>query len=254
MRYSVFTYYRAFYRIWLLLLLFSFMFCQSVIAQTPEEDLVTVEAWIDYHKKISSVLLTRSVLEELATITHQNTEDEARDFKRINTELDKYNKCFDLIDALLRTSAAVGNAYLTYNVVSERLKEYQDLVQDYKDICLKRGNLFDSDTIIVTLSLRVVQDVVELSQQLLVSVGASSFYRSGLLHCTAAEFIEVVDMVNTYLDTVRKVVNDAYMFMWRYIFMRTHYWKPDVFGAKSVREMANDALQRWIDNAKKASK
>lgn len=222
-------------------------------AQEIEEDLVSVEAYVSFHKKVSTVLLTRSALEELASITHDHTQSSACDYKDVNVQLDKYDKCFDVLDALLRTSATVGNAYLTYDDVTNRLREYKALLNDYKEKCLKRGNIVSTDTVIVSISAKTIEDVVYLSNELIKSIATSQLYLSGVLHCTTRDYIFVVDTVNGYLDDVRRVVNGAYMFLWQYIFNRTHYWKNELVGAKDLHTMAEDALQRWYDNAHQGS-
>ena len=224
-----------------------------VNAQSTEQDWVTTQAYIDFHKKISTMLLTRSALEELAKHSHTYTQAQSLDYKHVSFQLDKYDKCFAFMDALLRTTATVGNAVYTYNDVRRRLSEYTTLVNEYKDKCLKRGDIVSSDSVIITISVRVVNDVVKLTNELYRSVVTSQFYLTGVYHCTPVMYMEVIGMINDYMDNVRKVVNDAYMFLWRYIFNRTHYWSKSLDQAKTSDEMIRDALQRWIDNAKSAS-
>jgi len=224
-----------------------------VDAQSTEQDWITAQAYIDFHKKISTLLLTRSALEEMAKITHSGTQSESLDYKHVNIQLDKYDKCFEFMDALLRTTATIVNAVYTYNDVRNRLSDYTSLVNEYKDKCLKRGDIVSSDSVIITISIRVVDEVINLTNELYRSIVTSQFYLTGVFHCTPVMYMELIDMINDYLDSVRKVVNDAYMFLWRYIFNRTHYWSNTLYQAKTTHEMAHDALQRWIDNAKSAS-
>ena len=51
--------------------------------------------------------------------------------------------------------------------------------------------------------------------------------------------------INASLDDIRLSVNAAYIDLWKYIRVRTTYWKDAIYQARSLTEIANDAFSRW---------
>ena len=82
-----------------LLSLPSFVWAQS--------DPAALEAYINDHKQVRSLLLARSTLEMSNQLLHDYSKTAAVEYKDLNVELDKYTRAFDVIDVLyqsLRTS------------------------------------------------------------------------------------------------------------------------------------------------------
>ena len=63
-------------------------------------DVVSVEAYINDHKKQRSLLLARSTLEYSNKLLHEYSSKETTNYKDINIDLDKYTRAFDVIDVL----------------------------------------------------------------------------------------------------------------------------------------------------------
>ena len=73
-------------------------------------DFVSVEAYINDHKKQRSLLLARSTLELSNQLLHEYSSDATVEYKTLNVDLDKYTRAFDVIDVLyqsLRTSLKI---------------------------------------------------------------------------------------------------------------------------------------------------
>ena len=61
-------------------------------------DIVSVEAYINDHKKQRSLLLARSTLEYSNQLLHEYSRKEVGGYKELNVDLDRYTRAFDVID------------------------------------------------------------------------------------------------------------------------------------------------------------
>src|SRR5574344_595301 len=77
-------------------------------------DVVSVEAYINDHKKQRSLLLARSTLEYSNKLLHEYSSKETTNYKDINVDLDKYTRAFDVIDVLYQSLRTGMNTYSTY--------------------------------------------------------------------------------------------------------------------------------------------
>ena len=75
-------------------------------------DAVSVEAYINDHKKQRSLLLARSTLEYSNQLLHEYSSEEVGKYKELNVDLDKYTRAFDIIDVMyqsLRTNRCTSS-------------------------------------------------------------------------------------------------------------------------------------------------
>ena len=88
-------------------------------------DIVSVEAYINDHKKQRSLLLARSTLEYSNKLLHEYSCKEIGDYKELNIDLDKYTRAFDAIDVMYQSLRTVLNVKNTYTSVSDRIGDYK---------------------------------------------------------------------------------------------------------------------------------
>ena len=88
-------------------------------------DVVSVEAYINDHKKQRSLLLARSTLEYSNQLLHEYSRKEVGEYKELNIDLDRYTRAFDVIDVMYQSLRTVLNAKNTYNTVSDRIADYK---------------------------------------------------------------------------------------------------------------------------------
>ena len=55
--------------------------------------------------------------------------------------------------------------------------------------------------------------------------------------------------INESLDGIVRIVNHAYFRLWKYIMVRTGYNKSSVQRGKTLRQMADEAFDRWMRSA-----
>ena len=208
-------------------------------------DFVSVEAYINDHKKQRSLLLARSTLELSNQLLHEYSSDATVEYKTLNVDLDKYTRAFDVIDVLYQSLRTSLNVYSTYNTVSDRITDYKNLLEDYREKVLERNKIAVSDTIIISVNLRCIQKLADEGQHLYRSVSDLVLYATGAAACSTPDLLLVLESINTSLDNIERHLNRSYFETWRYIQLRMGYWKEAVYRTKTKRQLIDDAFGRW---------
>lgn len=211
-------------------------------------DFVSVEAYINDHKKQRSLLLARSTLELSNQLLHEYSSDATVEYKTLNVDLDKYTRAFDVVDVLYQSLRTSLNVYSTYNTVSDRITDYKNLLEDYKEKVLERNKIAVSDTIIISVNLRCIQKIADEGQHLYRSVSDLVLYATGAAACSTSDLLLVLESINTSLDNIERHLNSSYFETWRYIQLRMGYWKEAVYRTKTKRQLIDDAFGRWRES------
>ena len=214
-------------------------------ASVRSQDIASVEAFIDDHKRVRSVLIARSSVEQANEVLHKYSQDLHFTYDSINLQLDRYTKCFDVIDVIFNLGLTAVNVIDVSNDLSDRVSKLNTLLQEFTEVCVLRGNIMSSDTIVLNVCHRAVESARTDVSSLLSSFYELAQYVSGLRHITTEGFMEVMGNVNTALFSLRSTIDRAYLILWRYITVRTHWFKKSIYMSKDVREMANEAFSRW---------
>jgi hypothetical protein len=213
-------------------------------------DVSTVEAMVADHKRIRSVLIARSTVEQANKILHDASKDANIAYKDINVKLDRYTRCFVLIDLILQGTSTVFALKNTISDVSDKVGKYKGLLETYTEKCLLHGDIVSSDTIIIGISKRTIERISDDADDLINSFkDLLAIYAVGAAtnapESKTVQMITVLRAINSSLDDIRLSINVAYIELWKYIRVRTTYWKNAIYGAKSMTEIANDAFSRW---------
>ena len=204
-----------------------------------------MEAYINDHKKQRSLLLARSTLELSNQLLHEYSSDATVEYKTLNVDLDKYTRAFDVVDVLYQSLRTSLNVYSTYNTVSDRITDYKNLLEDYREKVLERNKIAVSDTIIISVNLRCIQKIADEGQHLYRSVSDLVLYATGAAACSTSDLLLVLESINTSLDNIERHLNRSYFETWRYIQLRMGYWKEAVYRTKTKRQLIDDAFGRW---------
>jgi len=208
-------------------------------------DVISVEAYINDHKEQRSLLLVRSTLEASNKLLHDYSSKANIDYKDINRELDKYNRAFDVIDVLYQSLRTSLNIYNTYETISDRVGDYKEMLDDFNRKCLERGDIVSTDTQIIAINVRAIAKIADEGDNLYRSVCDLVLYATGAAACSTSDLLLILTNINNSLDNIRKHLNQAYFETWKYIQVRIGYWKRQVYRAKTMQEIVNDAFGRW---------
>ena len=226
-------------------ILFILMLFPTVMKAQYGFDFVSVEAYIEDHKTQRSLLLVRSTLEASNKLLHDYSSTANVEYKELNVELDKYTRAFDIIDILYQSLRTSLNIYTTYETVSDRIGDYKNMLNDFNEKCLSRGDIVSTDTLLISINRKAIQKIAEEGENLYRSVSDLILYATGAAACSTSDLLLVLNNINTSLDNIRTHLNKAYFDTWRYIQVRIGYWKRQVYRAKTKQEIVNDAFGRW---------
>lgn len=208
-------------------------------------DVVSVEAYIQDHKTQRSLLLARSTLEQSNKLLHDYTQTATGDYKQINVDLDKYTRAFDVIDMLYQSLRTVMNVKDTYSNVSDRIKDYKKLIDDYNNNVLKRGKPDVADLQLITINEKAIENIYSEGTHLYRSLNDLILYATGVAACSTADLLVILESINTSLDNIERHLNSAYFESWRYIQVRIGYWKARLYRTKTKAEILDEAFDRW---------
>lgn len=225
-------------------ILLTVLFPKAVMAQWGF-DVVSVEAYINDHKKQRSLLLARSTLEYSNQLLHEYSSKEVVKYKELNVDLDRYTRAFDVIDVMYQSLRTVLNVRSTYQTVSERINDYKNLMEDFNEKVVKRKHIELADTMLVSINRKAIENIAYEGQQLYYSVNDLVLYATGAAACSTSDLLMVLDNINNSLDLIEKHLNSAYFQTWRYVQLRMGYWKEKVYRTRTKEEILEDAFSRW---------
>lgn len=254
------------------------------VCHAQRMDYLTLEALIADHKQIRGPIQQRAALETVNQELHDTSREKVLDYKDVNDQLDKYTRCFDILDIVYNSLSVSMNVYTTAKDISNKLVSIKDLLERYraciimkqlgkveevgqilsgvKDISSISGaaewlhdasNLYENsmvivpeDTIIFVIGRDMIKDVGDKSGDIYKSFVSLVGYATGALACTTEGLLSTIQGLDQQLTDLRKIVDNGHFLLWRYIHMRTGYWSKSVLHQqKSVREHARNALERW---------
>ncbi len=221
------------------------MLCPTMARAQFTFDIVSVEAYINDHKKQRSLLLARSTLEYSNKLLHEYCSEETVKYKELNFDLDKYTRAFDVIDIMYQSLRTVLNVKSTYENVSERITDYKNLIDDFNTKVVQRKHIELADTILIAINLKAIQNIAYEGEQLYRSVSDLVLYATGAAACSTADLMMVLESINNSLDSIERHLNKSYFESWRYIQLRMGYWKEKVYRTRTKQEMIDDAFGRW---------
>ena len=208
-------------------------------------DIVSVEAYINDHKKQRSLLLARSTLEHSNKLLHQYSREEVEEYKELNFDLDKYTRAFDVIDVMYQSLRTALNVKSTYNSVSERIVDYKELLSDFNEKVIKRKHIELADTMIISINARAVRQIADDGEHLFKSMSDLVLYATGAAACSTADLMFVLNEINNSMDDIERHLNRSYFETWRYIQLRMGYWKEKVYRTRTKKQIIDNAFERW---------
>lgn len=210
-------------------------------------DISSVEASIGDHKRMRSILLARSSIEQANMLLHDTCSKATVDYKNLNVELDKYSRCFDVIDLIYNSGKTIFNVKNTYDDVKEKLKALSKLNQTYIEKCLSKGNISPGDSIIIKTYVAMFSSITGDAEDLLNSFKDLGVYVTNVIPCKTANLMLILDRINGSLNHIRSTIERTYFILWRYITVRTTIWKKVIFQGHTRREICDSALRRWTN-------
>lgn len=233
-----------------LFLLFLFLFI-SVAGSAQDYDFGTVEALITDHKSMRTRLIARSMIEYENMLQHQIASGKTIEYDSLGKRLDNYIRCFEIIELIYTGGKIFFNAKNTYDdVVNKYIPRLTRLNETYVERCLAKGNIMTSDSIIIRCYESMINAVLGQSRELITSVYDIAMYTTGTAACTRPELINIMRRINNALESMRTQIRNAYFVLWKYITIRTTFWRKSIYRAKSMKDICTERFEIWKEAAR----
>lgn len=221
-----------------------------VHAEDIELDALSIAALNIDGEKIPSALLARATVENINLALHSACKEANIEYHDINIQLDKYTRFFNVVDIAIETLQTGVIAVNTYNNVTETVKKYKNLLTNFHNQCLKNGNVMTTDAQIIAAAGSAIEDIMKEINAIYkdLSFTATSLFGG----CTAEEYAWLTNHTQSCLERINRIVSQAYIQTWKYIQMRTGYWKKEVYMSRSKEDVLKGALGRWQQSIEEA--
>lgn len=215
----------------------------------------SIEAMIANHKDVAVALEIRTGAELGVSKMHKKSAKKVAEYRATSDSLDRYKRCFQMVDLLLKTGATAFHTVRTYRSVSGNLKGYWNLLKTYNDKILSNGDVWKSDIMIYETSKKAVNDVADEADELYKSYLDFTLLIGGKnspKETRIVDMMESIDKINASMDRIDNIIGNAYLELWSYMTCRLGYWKKDLFRMKTMKEMADGAYSNWVKAQMKA--
>lgn len=232
------------------------LFLFAVAEAKAQTDPASLEAMISNHKTVRTVLEVRAIAELGVYNYHKNSATAAKEYKNINDSLDLYRRAFDVIDLLLKGTATAFHGVNTYNRVKSNLTGYWKLVDTYNRKILSHGAVWTSDTLILNTSRRAVEEVAKEASEIYTSLYDLSTIVAGKnspKEARTSDLMIILDKINSSMDHIDASIHQAYLDLWSYMTVRIGYWKKEIYMARDIKDIVNDAYGRWKKSQNEAA-
>ena len=238
----------------LLLLLFLSLGCLSRLSgQAVPMDAGSIEACIDNHKSVvgdlSSGMVSVNALELINAQLHDYSSRMGLQYREVSTNLEKYQKAFDLIDMILKTGSTVVYIKTTYDDCRESINGINDLVDRYNRYILSTRDFEISDTVLVNQVYSSVSAIISEVTELYQSCYELVLYVTGKVSCRTVDMMNILDDINERMVEIRTQLRALYTFLYEYLTMRLGFSKRALLRNYTVREITAGAFERWKQKA-----
>lgn len=209
-------------------------------------DPASLEAMIANHKKVRTLLEVRAIAELGVYEYHKQSSKKITDYRKVAEQLDKYKRCFDIMDLVLQGTATAFHGVNTYTSIKRNITRYWKLIDTYHDKILSHGAVWSSDTLILNTTNRAVEDIRDEVGELYKSYGELSLIVTGATECTTANLMMILKHINESMDHIDSSIYHAYLDIHTYMTIRLGYWKKEIFMARTIKEIVRDSYTRWL--------
>ena len=227
----------------------------SVLGVQAQGDVTSLEMMIKNHKQVRGLLEVRAAAELGVLEYHKLNAKKVNDYRAVSDTLDRYRRCFDVVDLILKTGATAFHTVNASKRVSSNIKDYWNLVDTYTNKILLHGAIWPSDTIILTTSKKTVKAIEAEAKELKSSYNDFVLLVGGKnspKETKVLDMMECLDKINTSIDNIDNYIAAAYLELWGYMNVRMGFWKKEIYRARSMKEILNGAYGDWVKAQAKA--
>ena len=208
-------------------------------------DAGSLETMISNHKKVRTVLGIRAAAEMGVLEAHKAFSQSATSFEESSKAIDRYKRCFDIIDLILNGTATAFHGVNTYRSVKNNIELYLKLLDDYKTNFLLKGNVKNDDAVIYTTSVEAIKQIKSSAISMYDSYIDLAAYLTGAAEFDAQSMMICLQCINDNMDDIDSAVKNAYFTLYSYMVMRKGFWKDGLYRGKTIENLAMEAYDSW---------
>lgn len=226
----------------------SLSFSQGVFAF----DQTTIETIVSGHEDARSYLSTRAEIEVINDYLHEVLRDSTNSYQDFHNKLDKYNHCFDLIDALLSGASLVFHISNVYSDVSSDLKGIAECLTAFGEFVVTEVDIRDSDRMIIDIGDDLLKGLQHEVGELKTCFYDLALYVTGVSSCSTSQLVVILNQIHDGLTHIRDLIRNAYHMLYNHVVLRMAYRSSPLdlpYIRKGKVVCANDAFSRWRESA-----
>ena len=208
-------------------------------------DAGSLETMISNHKRVRTVLGIRAAAEMGVLEAHKAFSQSSTSFEESSKAIDRYKRCFDIIDLILNGTATAFHGVNTYRSVKSNVELYLKLLDDYKTNVLLKGNVKNSDAVIYTTSVEAINQIKTSAISMYDSYIDLAAYLTGAAEFDAQSMMICLQCINDNMDDIDSAVKNAYFNLYSYMVMRKGFWKDGLYRGKTIENLAMEAYASW---------
>ena len=230
------------------LLLLQLFAVQAVRSQSVNFDVLSIEAWIDDHKRMMTYLGSRTVQETAVLAQEKDMREKVKTYTDLSEKLDAYDRAFTILGALINGLSTAVRCAQSIQAIGERINDINTLKNQFIDQVGEDG-LRQSDLAVIEMfssaysSLRT--DVNALWQSITYLVAGSGYGGVGL-RVSTMQMLDMLESVGASIDRIRKDITDLYLQFYGYVSTRnSSFFAREVWKMHSRQWICDGVLGRW---------
>lgn len=222
-----------------------------------------LHSMIVHQRQVHKVGLLRLFAVEARKQATDELQDNMEKMEQIDKAMDKVDKAFGLLDVIVSGGVTVSKIFKTYNNIKGMYFKTQDLVTEYYNICLKKGKVKESDSILITtcrdMINTVYSGVLDIYSLMgfnnpggLIELAAAA--KGGILSCSTDDMLFILEEICNSCDKLSNDLEYKYFRIWQYMMLRKGYWKDLPGPRPPTSELCSNAIERWGKSARSNKK
>ena len=206
-----------------------------------------IEVYIPLHKRTGPSFTARNGVEVLNESFHDNTRESTKKYREVSDTLGLYYKAFNWVDIGFNSLKMAFNVYNTGEIAKKRISGIADLLRQYEQQCLLRGDIEAGDQEILDIGQDLYRDIMRDVDDIRNSAIGLLGYNIAQVPATTFSVLNSLKDMNVSLENIQKTLNGAYGRLYRFMLMRLG-WRWDFAYVQIDRTgVAESAIGRWKD-------
>lgn len=212
-------------------------------------DFPTWEALITEHKTVKGPMQRRTIAETTNNLEHEISETSNKAYKEANDVLDKYQKITDIFNLVCDGSRV---AFLMFREVPKTVKDIKGSIGMVNGFLKKYASrLGPSDVELLNICIESFNDFSKDAEGVYKLAVHLAYFCTGKVRCSAADLTHVVDEFEYNIKSISAHASKMYISIYNYIFMRTHFFRPETHARRLKTEIIKEVWDGWSGRRKK---